>query len=365
MRDADFDFCRHCRPGGMTASTYVFNQARRLTKRTWARKSGRLILYRHAVLIILILLGLASSASPQNCDFKDYKPVAGLKAEMQSGILQVSWQGYGDQQLRAQFTIRGGQPTIHELAVRKGSGQWIVLGRGLTPEFQVTSGVRRLSEQQAAPLRALKVEITPEVIEREKWNAFWDAPLVVPGTAIVGGPRKAEEMKRAWATYNVTGCKVKTDGARLEVSFDGLHLGVFNGQLQYTVYRGTNLLRQEAVARTDEPSVAYKYLAGLKGFTIGDNTRVVWRDPARAWQEYGFGGDPNQEPVALKARNRLAILETGAGSLAFFPPSHKFFFAREIETNLGYVYYRKTSDGSFAVGVRQSDREEPYKQIGR
>ena len=28
-------------------------------------------------------------------------------------------------------------------------------------------------------------------------------------------------------------------------------------------------------------------------------------------------------------------------------------FAREIETNLGFVYYRKTSDNSFAMGVRQ------------
>ena len=157
---------------------------------------------------------------------------------------------------------------------------------------------------------------------------------------------------------------MKTDGARLEVTFDGLQMGIFAGQLKFTVYRGTNLLRQEAVAKTDEPSVAYKYLAGLKGFAIGDNTRVVWRDPARAWQEYGFGGDPNQDPVALKARNRLAILETGGGSLAFFPPSHKFFFAREIETNLGFVYYRKTGDKSFAVGVRQSDREEPYKPLG-
>src|SRR5262249_1716343 len=92
--------------------------------------------------------------------------------------------------------------------------------------------------------------------------------------------------------------------------------------------------------------------------------RIIWRDPARAWQEYAFGGDVNQDPVALKARNRLAILESGGGSLAFFPPSHKFFFARELETNLGYVYYRKISESSFAVGARQPDREEPYKPYG-
>src|SRR5204863_4950560 len=115
-------------------------------------------------------------------------------------------------QLGAIFAVRNGQPVIHELSIKKAGGNWTALAQDVSPEFEVVTGVRRLSEQQAAPLRALKVEITPEVIEREKWNAFWDAPLVVPDSAIIGGLRKPEEIKRAWATYSVTGCKVKTDG---------------------------------------------------------------------------------------------------------------------------------------------------------
>jgi hypothetical protein len=319
-------------------------------------------LYRIVRLIFFALGCFAASA--QNCDFKAYKAGDGLKAEMNAGILQLSWQGYSDQQLRAQFTIRNGQPTIHELAVRKGSANWIVLGRDLTPEFEVTSGVRRMSEQQAGPLRALKIQITPEVIEKEKWNAFWDAPLMVPGTGSLELPRKPEEIRRAGATYSAASCAVRTDGARLEVTFPGLTMGIFAGNLRFTVYRGTNLLRQEAIAKTDEKSVAYKYVGGLKGFAIDDDTRIIWRDPARAWQQYAFGGDPNQDSVALKARNRVAIVETGGGSLGFFPPSHKFFFAREIETNLGFVYYRKLNEKTFAVGARQADREEPYKPYG-
>jgi hypothetical protein len=54
-----------------------------------------------------------------------------------------------------------------------------------------------------------------------------------------------------------------------------------------------------------------------------------------------FGGAPNNEPVNLRARNRLEILDTGKSSLAVLPPPHKFFFARENEVNLGYVYYRR------------------------
>ena len=46
------------------------------------------------------------------------------------------------------------------------------------------------------------------------------------------------------------------------------------------------------------------------------------------------------------------------------PPSHKFFWSREIETNLGYVYYRKDSGESFAIGVRQPDKEVGAKPWG-
>ena len=309
----------------------------------------------------------AGAAHAQDCDLSGYKAQEGLKADARNGALEVEWNGERGEELRAAFAIQNGQPAVRELAARRSGGRWAVLGQNLSPEFEITSGVRRLSQQQIDPLvNELHVQLTPDVVEREKWNAFWDAPLMVPGRqgTNLDLPRKPEEIRKARATYHATGCQVKTEGARLEVIFPGLEAGIFSGSLQYTVYRGTNLLRQEAIARTNEPSVAYKYTGGLKGFTIGDDSRVVWRDTARAWQHYAFGGAVNQQGVGLRARNRLAILEADGGSLAFFPPSHKFFFSREIETNLGYVYYRKDSESSFAVGVRQPDREVGYKPFG-
>ncbi|HEV3198470.1 MAG TPA: hypothetical protein VGZ73_11195 [Bryobacteraceae bacterium] len=312
------------------------------------------------------LCAVAAMGQSLNCDLREYKAMDGLKAEIHNNALELSWQGARGQELRAGFAIRDGQPSIGELSARKAGGPWISLGRNLTPEFEVTSGKRRLSEQQMAPLRKLGVQFTPEVVDREKWFAFWDAPLMIPGSPNTNMdlPRKADEVRRAWASYHSTGCTVKTDGARLEVEFPGLQMGIFSGSLRYTVYKGTNLLRQEAIAKTDEPSVAYKYVAGVKGMAIANDTRLVWRDVARAWQQYGFGGSVNKDPVAVKARNRLGIVETGGGSLAFLPPSHKFFFAREIETNLGFVYYRKDSANAFSIGVRQADREEPFRPYG-
>jgi hypothetical protein len=63
MRDANFDCCRSADQVDDTKN------APRLIKRNCARKSGRIILYRH---FVLILLALACSASAQNCDLKDY-----------------------------------------------------------------------------------------------------------------------------------------------------------------------------------------------------------------------------------------------------------------------------------------------------
>jgi hypothetical protein len=322
-----------------------------------------------AILLMLpltLVLGTGAWGQDLNCDMTAYKPQEGLKAQLHGATLELTWLGERREQLRAQFALRNGQPTVAELAARGNNAKWIVLGKDLTPEFEITSGVRRLSEQQMAPLRELNTEFTPEVVEREKWNAFWDSPLMVPGRpgTNMGLPRKPEEIRRVWAKFNSTACQVKTDGARIEVVFPGFDGGIFSGSLQFTAYRGTNLLRQEAVAKTNEPSVAYKYSAGLKGFTINDDSRVVWRDTARGWQHYAFGGGVNQQMVGLKARNRLAILESAGGSLAFLPPSHKFFWSREIETNLGYVYYRKDSASTFSIGARQADREIGAKPWG-
>jgi len=308
----------------------------------------------------------AVTAAALDCDLSLYKSQPGLQAQMTNGSLSAVWLGAGGSELRVVFDVANARPVIREMAVRKPGAPWVVLARDVTPVFEVTTARRRISEQQLDPVRRLRLPVTPELIEKEKWNVFWDSPLTIPGVAGInpGLPRTAEEIRRASAAYQLTGCAVQTHGARMEISFPGVSLGIFSGRLMFTVYKGTNLVRQEVIAKTEEPSVAYKYTAGLAGFQIRPATRVVWWDTARAPQKYEFGGAPNRDPVALRARNRLAVIETGSGSLAVFPPPHKFFFAREIELNLGYVWYRKDDQNTFAAGVRQADREEMYKPYG-
>lgn len=317
-----------------------------------------------AVVVCLGLFSVVSAAQTLNCSLSDYKKVDGIKVDLDRNSVALTWQGEGEQELRAQFTLRDGQPVVQELAARKKGAPWIVLGTDLTPQFEVTTGRRRISSTEMDILKQQHKD-TPDIVEEYKWQVFWDAPLVVPGGKRMVGPgRTADEIARATVSYKSDNCEIETDGVQVSVTFDGLTLGLFSGDLRFTVYKGSNLLRQEAVAKTEAPSVAYIYKAGLKGFAIAKDTRLTWRDTSQVWQENDFGGESNQEVVNIRARNRLEILEAGGGSLAVLPPPHKFFFARENEVNLGYVYYCKNSESSFSLGAMQPERGEGYVPWG-
>ena len=329
--------------------------------------------------LIAVILAIASAAHAQelNCSLSHYHSVQGLDATLAGSTLTVTWAGDVKNELRLRLTINQGTPTIQELALRSRGGQWVTLAANLTPEFRVVTGFRRLPLEQIRSLLNAGLPLTREVVEQNKWEAFWDAPLRVPGGAsgpnasnalswmplesavsgLPGLPRKPEEIDRATAIYQAHSCDVSTDGARLEISFPGVKLGVFSGRLQYTVYKGTNLVRQEVIAKTEEPSVAYKYDAGLVGLTIAPGTQMVWRDTANNWQNYEFSAPTNEQEFTVRAANRLVAAETKVGTVVVFPPPHTFFWARELAVNLGYNWYRKDSASRFAVGIREPESE--------
>ena len=368
-----------------------------------------------------LLTAATASADPLNCSLAAYKPATGLTATVAGDVLTLNWEADQGQEIRLRLAIDSGTPIIRELAVRRRGGQWGVLAANAKPEFRVVSGFRRMTNQQMVPLREHGVRITDDIINEKKWDAFWDAPLdlspptargpggpggrggAAPGgrggaapagrggaapsgpavtdpadPAFQGGgnpppaagvssqpglPRKPQEIRRATATYRATSCEVKNDGGRLEVSFPGMTLGVFSGRLQFTVYKGSSLLRLESIAKTEESSVAYKYDAGLAGLPLEATTRIVWRDLSNLWQELHLGGAANEAPVGLKTSNRLLVAENAHGAIAAFPPPHTFFWTREVETNLGYSWYRKDAGNTFAFGIQQPEREEEERYL--
>lgn len=324
-----------------------------------------------------LLCFCCSAAGAFPCNMKAYQAQDGLTAAPEADNLVITWTGAAPgSQMRAVFVLRRGTPLIRELAARGDNGAWTPILRDAAPDFRVVSGLRRITDQQLEPLKKLGVSITQAVIDRYKWEAFWDAPLRVGGIQKypgppkdgVGGqpglPRAVAEIRHSLAAYAVQDCVLKTDGSRLEVSFPGVTLAPFSGRLQYTFYKGTNLIRQEVIAKTDLPSVAYKYDAGLSHIAA-PGVSAIWRDPSGAVVTNSFGGGSNADPVSVQTQTRLLALQTGQGAVAFFPPPHNFFWAREISTNLGYNWYRKDSDGFVAAGVRQADAEAGPGQSGR
>jgi hypothetical protein len=353
--------------------------------------------------LMLALAASTAGADPLTCNLTAYKAAPGLTAVLGDNALAVTWDGDKDTELRMRFTIEAGTPTIRELAVRKKGGQWATLVANVTPEFRVVSGMRRITQQQLRPdsIQALGGTVSPKVmemynkddggwidqavregqikaadVERWKWEAFWDAPLYVEGSGVrppthatsippvngifgqKGLPRTPDEITRATATYNTTACEVKSNGARLEITFPGVTAGLFAGRLQYDLFKGSNMIRQVVIAKTERDSVAFKYDGGLKGLPVNAASRVVWRDLAGRWQDQRFGGAVNKDPATVWSSNRLIAADFAGGSIAAFPPPHSFFGARESNQILGDNYYRKDSDTTYAFGIRQAEKEE-------
>jgi len=324
------------------------------------------------IAVPLLMRVVSPSPTALTCDLREYKSQPGLTATMAENMLVVTWKGDRDAEIRARYAIDAGQPVVRDLSIRKSNAPWATLGENLTPEYRVVTGVRRMSTQQADPLRAAGIELTPEVIAKNRWYAFWDAPLFIPpppapgrtqSARTLGPPRTEAEIHRASATFKSDACSVKTDGNSLETTFPGLTMGRFAGDLRFTVYRGTNLIRMDAVASTNDEWVAYKYDGGLRGFSTAITPRVRWRDTGGHDQQYAFGGVPGETIVPVKAANRVLVAEGKGGSIATFPMPHTFFFTREVDTNLGYVWYRLDEGKRFALGVRQADREEVAQYV--
>ena len=225
------------------------------------------------VIKFLFSLPLLAQVDSINYDLKAYKSQNGLVANSENNMLTLEWDGDRQDKLRLQFVLEGGVPTIRKLEIRSKGETWRTMASNLIPEYHVVSGVRRVTQQQTKPLEKLGIALTEEKLNEIKWNAFWDAPLyledkappshqnAIPASEAFknhpGMPRKPEEVVRAKARYKATECEVITDGIRLEIKFPGVEAGIFKGYLQYTIFKGSNLIRQMLVARTDQPSVAF------------------------------------------------------------------------------------------------------------
>jgi hypothetical protein len=241
----------------------------------------------------------------------------------------VRWNDEDGRAWTAEFSLDPKAPLITSIAV---AGAPVI--ERASPVYRCTTGKRRGG-----------------------WDAFFDFP-----------PSHPEGTRSFLGEFNLTSARARSVGDRLEIAFEGLRLGIFQGSIRYVFYPGSRLVEQVAVLSTREPDTAYFYDAGLRmtvdrdrrvGGNFGSNmeSRVSYYDTAGDLQTVVSAG-PEQHPVS--ARYRTVATRSGAGSVAVFPAPHQYFFPRDYTSNLAYVWHSAWR-GAVSLGIRQlPDDASPF-----
>lgn len=301
--------------------------------------------------ILLCCAGLAvpatSAQSAIPVDISGFRPGA-VTLEQKPSALRICWPDEKSRQWCADFRADGAPEVIRAISLE---GREIITDA--RPVWWIDTGVRRGG-----------------------WDQFFD----FPGSAPPG-------IHRFEAVFQPVSATVHSTGDRVEVAFQGLRAGPFEGSVAYTIFPGSRLIQQEAILSTNEDNTAYFYDAGLDYQPKADRrpgnnmeTYISWSEPA-GFEPSGFepaalkppGFKPGLAPLfremrapsasernTARVKYRAIASKLTDASLVVFPPPHQYFFARDYTTNMGYAWYRAWR-GHVGLGVRQyPDDNSPY-----
>lgn len=243
-----------------------------------------------------------------------------------ANALEVHWKDERSRAMAAAFSLTEAVPTITSIDV---AGRRVITKA--QPFYRAETGKRRGG-----------------------WDAFFDFP-----------PSYPDGTRTFFAEYHPTSIAARSIGDRMEISFDGMRLGIFSGTLRYVFYPGSRLIEQQAALTTNEPDTAFFYDAGLRMSAPDDvrpggnmASRISYFDTAGQFQTIVPGYGSERRPVQV--RYRAIAAHSGAGAVSVFPPPHQYMMARDFTTNMGYVWYTSWR-GSVSLGIRQlPDDNSPY-----
>jgi hypothetical protein len=271
-----------------------------------------------AFVAAVVLLSLQTPVVSVPLDIAAVRP-GPITVVRSDNAVTVSWPDETMRVWRATFSLDPSQPLITSIG---SDGEPVV--RDARPFYRGETGKRRGG-----------------------WNAFFDDPTSHP-----------DGTRHVQSTFALRGAVARSIGERVEILFDGLRMGTFDGGLAYTFYPGSRLVQQEAVMTTYDPDVAYYYDAGLDMAAPSDRqpgnnmrTEVVHYDTEGVLRRTTSNGlQPERVPV--QARYRTLAVKTAGGSAAVFPSPHQYFFPRDFTSNLGFVWHRAWR-GRVSLGIRQ------------
>ena len=273
----------------------------------------------------LIFCALPTSAQDMAIDTSGVRPGPVLVQSINGG-LRVEWPDERGRNWTAQFALDPHKPLITAIAV---NGKTVVSGG--QPFYKAETGKRRGG-----------------------WDAFFDFP-----------PSAPDGTRSFLGEFHPKTARATTIGERVEVAFDGMRLGIFEGEIRYIFYPGSRLIEQQATLKTEDQDVAYYYDAGLRMSAASDltsggtmNSEVSYFDTQGNFQTIAPPYGSERHPAAV--RYRAVAARSAGGSVAVFPAPHQYMFARDYTTNMGYVWYNAWR-GNISMGIRQlPDDDSPY-----
>ena len=264
----------------------------------------------------LLLSAISCFAATVPLDLTKLNP-GPISVTAETGSAVVAWDDADGRPWRATFSLDPKTPLITSICV---NGK-IVLEKA-QPIHSVETGKRRGG-----------------------WDAFFDFP-----------PSHPEGTTRYRADFNLTKATATSEGDRVEMVFEGLKMGIFEGTINYVFFPRSRLIQQVAVAATDEPDTAYFYDAGLrmaveKDRRPGNNmaTEVLYYDTEG---QLTTARPQGSERHPLAVRHRTIATQSGQGSIAVFPAPHQYFFARDYSTNMSNLWATAWR-GNVSLGIRQ------------
>jgi len=281
-----------------------------------------LLAHRRNLIVLLWLTASLCAAkacygAPIAADLSGVKP-GPIAVTAAGSELSIAWRDGSNHQWRAVFALESKLPLITSIS----SDGALIVDRA-QPYYRVSAGVRTGG-----------------------WDAFFDFP-----------PMRPEGTRTFVQSFHPTSVKATTIGDRVEVSFDGVQMGIFSGTMRYDFYPQSSLIQQVAVLTTNEPDVAYTYDAGLMmmseadrrpGLNMGSN--IVYYDADGKLQS--ITSPYGSERHALRVHYRAVAAKMGAGSIVAFPAPHRYLFARDYTTNMGYAWYSAWR-GKVGLGIQQ------------
>jgi len=239
---------------------------------------------------------------------------------------RVDWKDKTGRPCSAEFSLDPAQPLITSIAI---DGKRVI--SRAQPVYRASTGKRRGGFDQ-----------------------FFDFP-----------PSHPEGTRSFLGDFKLTAAHAKFEGDRLDLAFDGLSLGIFHGNIHYFFFPGSTLIQQRAIVSTNEPDTAFYYDAGIRMNVEEDRrsggtmeTNVHYYDTSGKLQSVRSPHASEWNPVA--ARYRAISAATGAGSVAVFPPPHRYFMARDYTSNMGYLWHSSWR-GNVSLGIRQlPDDNSPF-----